>query len=354
LNFRENKYSVGRMDATRLDAERAQAVYAEIVREARSAGLLRPATCTVLLRALLGSAGLIALLAVAWSAESTPLALVAAGLAGVACIQLGFIAHDAGHGAVGRGPFSNGIAGHLAFTLLNGLGFRSWRESHAQHHAFCQDESRDPDMAVDVVMSLTPRSAAEKSGLGRALLPYQGCVLWPAALLFAHSLRLQSLARSYRAPARYLGDTLLLPLHYAGWLALPGLAFGTGSLRSAAVYLTCSAVMGMYLAVLFWVNHVGMPAFSPQHGLTSLEQQVLGTRNVRHSRSLDLVFGGLGFQIEHHLMPGVPSAHLRQLQAIARPRCLALGLPYHEETPGQALASVTRHVSRIARLAHSR
>jgi len=341
------------MDATRLDAGRASAVHAEIVREARAAGLLIPATRAVLLRALLGTAGLVALLAVAWTAESTPLALVPAALAGVACIQLGFIAHDAGHGSVGRGRFSNGIAGHLAFTLLNGLGFQSWRESHDRHHAFSQDESRDPDMAVDVVMSLTPRSAAEKTGLGRALLPYQGYFLWPAALLFAHSLRLQSLARSYRAPARYAGDALLLPLHYAGWLALPGLALGTGALRSVAVYLTCSAVMGLYLAVLFWVNHVGMPAFSPKHGLSSLEQQVVGTRNVRHSRSLDLVFGGLDFQIEHHLMPGVPSTRLRRLQAIARPRCLAAGLPYREETPGQALASVTRHVSRIARLAHS-
>jgi fatty acid desaturase len=338
------------MDATKVDAERAKTVLAEIVREARGAGLLRPATRTLVIRALLGTAGLVALLAFAWTAESTPRALVAAALAGFACVQLGFIAHDAGHGSVGRSRLGNGIAGHLAFTLLNGLGFQSWRVSHDGHHAFCQDESRDPDMRVDVVMSLTAHSAEEKTGFGRALLPYQGYFLWPASLLFAGSLRLQSLTRSYRAPARYPGDVLLLPLHYAGWLGLPGLAFGVEAPRVAAVYLTCSAVIGLYLAVLFWVNHIGMPAVSPRHGLSILEQQVIGTRNVRHSRSLDLFFGGLDFQIEHHLMPGVPSAHLRQLQAIARPRCLAAGLPYHEETPGQALVSVTRHVSRIGQL----
>ena len=323
---------------------------AEIVREARSAGLLRPATRAVLLRALLGTAGLVALIGFAWTAQSTLQALFAAALAGVACIQLGFIAHDAGHGSVGRSRRGNAVAGHLAFTLLNGLGFRSWCESHDQHHAFCQDESRDPDMAVATVMSLTPRSAAEKAGLGRALLPYQGYFLWPASLLFAHSLRLQSLGRSYRAPARYAGDTLLLPLHYASWFALPSLAFDTGAPRIAAVYLMCSAVMGAYLAILFWVNHIGMPALSAEHGLSSLEQQVVGTRNLRHPRSVDPFFGGLDFQIEHHLMPGVPSTHLRQLQAIARPRCLAAGLSYREETPGQALAAITRHVSRIARL----
>ena len=58
--------------------------------------------------------------------RSTLQALFAAALAGAACIQLGFIAHDAGHGSVGRSRRGNGVAGHLAFTLLNGLGFRSW------------------------------------------------------------------------------------------------------------------------------------------------------------------------------------------------------------------------------------
>ena len=131
---------------------------------------------------------------------------------------------------------------------------------------------------------------------------------------------------------------------------LPGLAFGVEAPRIAAVYLTCSAVIGLYLAVLFWVNRVGMPAFSSRHGLSILEQQVIGTRNVRHSRSLDLFFGGLDFQIEHHLMPGVPSSHLRQLQAIARPRCLAAGLPSAKRLrarPSSLLPDTSRASGRV-------
>ena len=41
--------------------------------------------------------------------------------------------------------------------------------SHDAHHAHCQDESRDPDLWVQTVMSLTPGSASRKTGLGRAL-----------------------------------------------------------------------------------------------------------------------------------------------------------------------------------------
>ena len=131
-SVRRGRFIVGRMDATKVDAERAKTVLAEIVREARGAGLLRPATGTLVIRALFGTASLVALLAFAWTAESTPRALVAAALAGFACVQLGFIAHDAGHGSVGRSRLGNGIAGHLAFTLLNGLGFQSWRVSHGR------------------------------------------------------------------------------------------------------------------------------------------------------------------------------------------------------------------------------
>jgi hypothetical protein len=41
------------MDATKVDAERAKTVLAEIVRDARGAGLLSPARRTLVIRALL-------------------------------------------------------------------------------------------------------------------------------------------------------------------------------------------------------------------------------------------------------------------------------------------------------------
>lgn len=337
------------LDATELDAKRSREALARIVCEAREAGLLQPAAGALAARALGAGFALVVLLALSWTAQSMALALVAAGGAGLACIQLGFIAHDAGHGAVSRSRGANALAGHLAFTVVNGLGFESWRESHSAHHAFCQDESRDPDMAVDVVMSLTPAAAARKRGLARRLLPYQGFALWPLSLLFAFSLRVQSLLRACRAPARHPGDAILLPLHYVAWFAVPWAVFEVGFGRATAVYLVASAAMGVYLAVLFWTNHIGMPALAEGHSLTRLEQQVVGTRNVRHARWLDFAFGGLDFQIEHHLVPSASSARLRAIQPITRRHCLEAGLPYHEESPGRALLSVTRHVQRIAR-----
>ena len=107
-------------------------------------------------------------------------------------------------------------------------------------------------------------------------------------------------------------------------------------------------VMGLYLAMLFWVNHIGMPVIQAGHDLVFAEQQVIGSRNVRCRAGLDWLFGGLNFQIEHHLAPDCPGPNLRELRAIAHPLCVGAGLPYREEGFRQALLSVTRHVRDIA------
>jgi len=120
-----------------------------------------------------------------------------------------------------------------------------------------------------------------------------------------------------------------------------------------AVYLVETVVTGGYLALLFWVNHIGMPALHPDHGLSVVEQQVGCTRNVRIPPALDFVFGGLNFQIEHHLLPGCPSMRLRQVRAIVRPLCHAHSIPYREESFGQAVRSVSCHISRVARVART-
>lgn len=332
-----------------MGGETSRQILHEIRERAGAAHLLDAATGAYLWRVGLLLPLLLALLFIAWSAEGAATWIVAACLSGIASVQLGFVAHDAGHGAVSRRAIFNQIAGHLTFTIVNGLGFQSWRVRHDAHHAHCQDESKDPDMWVGTVMSLTPRSAAAKTGIWRRLLPYQGYYLWPTSLLFAHSLRVESLARWVAQPRRYALDAVLLPGHYLLWLVGPALGFGAG--RVVLVYAIASGVMGLYLALLFWVNHVGMPAFQEGHGLTRLEQQVVATRNVRNRPFSDLLFGGLNLQIEHHLLPDCPSMRLRRLQSITRPLLLESSLPYREEGMMEALGSLSRHIFRIAKAA---
>ncbi len=336
------------MAASQLSVDASTKLVSELRARARGAGLLDCYPARYARRALLLTPPLVISLTLAWTHPSLSLVFLMSAAAAFLCIQLGLIAHDAGHGAVARARSANAFAGHLTFTVLNGIGFETWCVSHNAHHAGCQDESADPDMWVDTLVSLTPRSAKAKTGVGRRLLRYQGITLWLLALFFTHSLRLQSLGRSYREPLRYRVDSLLLPLHYGLWFVLPIAIMGVGWSRVLVVYAVTSAAMGLYLAMLFWVNHIGMPVIQAGHGLSFVQQQVTGSRNVRCRAGFDWLFGGLNFQIEHHLAPDCPGPHLRELRAIAHPLCVNAGLPYREEGFRQALVSVTRHVRDIA------
>jgi TMEM189-like protein len=80
--------------------------------------------------------------------------------------QFAFVGHDAGHGSISGKPAVNRALGHLCMTLVTGLAFDEWMARHRAHHKFCQDEHRDPDMAVDVVVSLTENSRRRKGTIG--------------------------------------------------------------------------------------------------------------------------------------------------------------------------------------------
>lgn len=61
-----------------------------------------------------------------------------------------------------------------------------------------------------------------------------------------------------------------------------------------------------------------------------LRRQVLTSRNVRGGSVTDWAMGGLNYQIEHHLFPGVPRCNLRKMQPMVREHCAAVGVPYTE------------------------
>jgi len=59
-----------------------------------------------------------------------------------------------------------------------------------------------------------------------------------------------------------------------------------------------------------------------------LRRQVLTSRNIRGGRFVGAVFGGLNWQIEHHLFPSMPRPNLRRARELIEPFCAANGLPY--------------------------
>jgi fatty acid desaturase len=147
-----------------------------------------------------------------------------------------------------------------------------------------------------------------------------------------------------KEPKKYRADLLAFVGHLALWFVLP-LILGVDPLRMLCVYLIASSLLGMRLAAVFTVNHVGMP--TAPDGVSHFEHQIVTSRNIDNPWWLDWFFGGLNFQIEHHLVPACPRRLLRRARRIVRPMVVEAGLKHHECSWPRAVADVTRHLAGV-------
>jgi fatty acid desaturase len=305
-------------------------------------------------RTLLKLAALLPLLGatlwLAWFGGSW--AAAGAGYVGLALVlaQFAFVGHDAGHGSVSARGALNRALGQAAMTLVTGLAFDEWIGRHRAHHQFCQDEARDPDMAVALVVSLTERSRRAKGPLGRWLTRQQWLHIWLLSLFFGHSQRLLSQAAVLAHPRRFRLDGAMLGLHFGLWFGLP-LALGAPFAAALLAYLVPLTLLGPYLAAIFWVNHIGMPLVDEPESFSFFEHQAATSRTIVNPPGWDWLFGGLNFQVEHHLFPQVPSDRLGALHGIVRAHFARAGLAYNAATWPEAVAAVARHLRRVARAA---
>ncbi|NMD45323.1 MAG: acyl-CoA desaturase, partial [Propionibacterium sp.] len=94
-------------------------------------------------------------------------------------------------------------------------------------------------------------------------------------------------------------------------------------------------------------NHIGMPIVPHGVKLDFLDKQVLTSRNVSGGWWITALMGGLNYQIEHHLFPGMPRPHLRAARTLVRQHCRKYDVPYVENDLVEALAIVVRYLNDV-------
>ena len=91
------------------------------------------------------------------------------------------------------------------------------------------------------------------------------------------------------------------------------------------------AVFSLYLGCSFAPNHKGMPILERDADMSFARRQVITARNISGDRFINFVFGGLNYQIEHHLFPTMPRPNLARAQAMVRAFCAENDFTYCEE-----------------------
>ena len=273
--------------------------------------------------------------------DSFPLQLLNALVLAFVLVQISFIGHDVGHQQVFGSTRKNEVLG-LIVSFVFGSSRTWWVEKHNLHHANPNDLDLDPD--TDIPMwAFSEGQALSKRGLYKLLSRYQASIFYVILSLEGFGLRLASVLYMLRHDIKYPRlEPLILTAHITLYGGL--IFYVLGGWDAVLFILVNQLAIGLYTGSVFAPNHKGMPLLGREAQLDFLTRQVVTARNIKSSALNDFLFGGLNYQIEHHLFPSMPRNRLKEAKKLIEPFCLAHSIPYREESVLESQKSILRHL----------
>ncbi|HTT96216.1 MAG TPA: acyl-CoA desaturase [Solirubrobacterales bacterium] len=275
----------------------------------------------------------------------------------------------------------------------------AWKHSHNyEHHTFTNIRGKDRDLGYEI-MRVDPEQPWHPVYL---LQPLYNLVLaalfeWGVAL---HDLNFEAI-RSGEKPAwkvrqelRAIGVKVREQARkdYLAWPLLSGLAMAAlgavGQLReerreptrrgrrrsplgavarralgdgvagfraTLAADLTANLVRNVWAYAIIFCGHFPEETYSFSEAEVEDEspggwyvRQLLGSANIEGGPLFHLAAGNLGYQVEHHLFPDMPSSRYAEVAPRVRETCHRHGLPYNSGPLGRQLGTVQRAILRLA------
>jgi fatty acid desaturase len=320
--------------------------FEEISRLVREAGLMQPRTgyyiAKIVLNLLLlgGGWAAFALIGNSWWQIATAVYL------GWAFTQTDFVGHDAGHRQISRSRRKSDIIGFVHGNVLTGVSFGWWVGHHTRHHNFPNHLSMDPDILRRQVVFSAQQGKASKDSF---IIRHQSWMFFVLILMEGLRLHIAGFIAARRgAIKRHVWlELTLVAVHLAAYFAA---VFYVLTPPKAVVFILLHlAVYGFYMGLAFAPNHKGLPV---RDGATDeldwLTRQVITSRNLRSTLLTDMLFGGLNYQIEHHIFPSMPRVNLRRARPIVREFCLSHGLPYTEVSVLESYRQVSDYLGEVS------
>ncbi len=261
-------------------------------------------------------------------------------------VQISLVAHDWGHRQFSfEAAWKNRLVTLVLGNLLLGISQQWWIDKHNDHHANPNHMDHDPDVDIPL-LAFEEEQAIEKRGLARFVVKYQAAMIFPLSLLQSLSMARSSVQFLLGKKAKStLSEALLMVMHFALYF---GLLFTLLPPLQAALFVVIHrGLFGMYMVSIFAPNHKAMPTLDAESELDFLSRQVLTSRNVRANPITDFMYGGLNYQIEHHLFPSLPRNNLKRIKPIVMDFCRSHSIDYHETSVLQSYREILEHLHEV-------
>jgi fatty acid desaturase len=259
--------------------------------------------------------------------------------------QIAFMGHDAGHRQMFQSARKTEVFGLLC-TLLTAISYSWWTEKHNQHHRHPNHLERDPDVRLRFLAFSEGQSCALQ-GFRRSIVKYQASLFFPMLLLQGFAMRFHSIKFLLSKRAQFpVIELLFMAVHVSIYLGFVVSLLGIW--QGITFILVHQMLFGLYMGSIFAPNHKGMLVLTGNCTLDRLRQQVLTARNVKSHPVTDFWFGGLNYQIEHHLFPHMARNKLKAAQATVKRFCQARSIPYCETGIIQSYRDTLRYLHHVS------
>ena len=268
------------------------------------------------------------------------------------------IQHDANHGAISRYYSINRLFG-LSQNWIGGSSI-DWMHQHiVQHHIFCNDMQKDPDIAgVSPILRLNPSKS------WYFVQYFQGFYVFILFAFFGFTYSVSSIRNLFNnwnytnyssiVVQKYMPfERTVTAICLSRWIIIPLLVSNSEELWINYVQIIPTFVVGgYYLSFFFLLSHCfeGTQHHSDFYSTDStsvLKRQVTTSSNVG-GEWLCFINGGLNYQIEHHLFPRMSHCHYPTIAPIVRKYCKKKNIPYkHFSTIGENVHSCVQYLTQL-------
>jgi fatty acid desaturase len=260
--------------------------------------------------------------------------------------QIGFLGHDMGHRQIFRTSKMTEIGSSIVGNLLLGWSWSWWVDKHNRHHGHPNSLDSDPDIAIPL-LAFTEAEARSRQGFPRFMVKHQAYLFLPLELLGWLAFLIFSIRHLLEKKAKHpLAEMLLMGLHYVLYFGL--LLSRLTIWQTIVFFIVQRALFGLYLGSVAAPNHKGMLVLDKDSQMDFLRQQVLTSRNIKGHLLTDMWYGGLNYQIEHHLFPIIPRNRLREVQQTVKVYCQEHSIPYHETGVLQSYREILGYLNEVS------
>ncbi len=264
------------------------------------------------------------------------------------------ISHDALHGAYASNPKVNRLLGF--FMDLFGASSFYWKKEHVvDHHTFTNIIHHDADLDVPILLRVCPEAPRHSfHRFQHIYAPFLYALNLMKWVYFSDFRRMYRVVKSWgkdpKNPSAF--EFFMMAsfkcVHIFLFIALPIMVLPLMWWQTLLCYLAYLATAGVTLTTVFQLAHivdgVSFPLPDEEGNMEEnfVKHQLATTSNfATHNPVVKFFFGGLNFQVEHHIFPQYCHIHLSKISPIVERTAKEFGIPYYKQP--SFIAAVRSH-----------